>query len=309
MTMQRLAFPLLVPLAALSALAGCSSQESAMQMDAAEEAAEAATDAGGEAPGSGEIKVSLPQIAYTYRYGYRVPAESLAGVQQKHADYCAKQGPAVCRIINLEQSGLEGDYATGMLEMDIVASKARSMAAEFSTLAKGQGGEQVSTGVTGEDLSKQIVDTEARLRSRRLLAERLTEVLRTRQGSVEELVQAERAVAEVNEEIDQAQSWLAEMKGRVAFSHVTISYESDSRSSGSFTGPIRDSINSFGSIMGMTLGAIITFIAFALPWAILIGLLIFLWRRFGKTGLPLPGRWSRRKARDEAVAADPDETG
>lgn len=245
-----------------------------------EETADAATGSGPNEIATGEIKVSLPQIAYRYAYGYRVPADQIAPLQTAHADACTKQGPRLCRVINLEQNGLEGDYATGILEIDVAADKARSFANELAILAQGKGGEQVSTSVTGEDLSKNIVDTEARLRTRKLLAERLTEILRTRKGSVAELVEAERAVAAVNEEIDQAQSWLAEMRGRVAFSRVTINYQSGAPSAGGFFQPIRDGFNSFGAIIGGTIGAMITILAFALPWIVLIAVIIFIWRKF-----------------------------
>ncbi|WP_164116583.1 DUF4349 domain-containing protein [Sphingorhabdus sp. Alg239-R122] len=291
--------PLLVFTALTLALTSCS--DSAIRYDRVDEAEQVATmditeeepsqsppaafaedsRAKNEVAGTNEIKVSLPRIAYTYEYAYRLGSDEISGVQSRHADLCEKKGPRVCRIINMTKSGGEGDYGTGMLEMQVAAAQARSFGAELSKIVNDEGGDTVNSNVTGEDLSKQIVDTEARLRARTLLRDRLMEVLRSRKGTVAELVQAERGVAQVNEEIDQARSWLAEMKGRVAFSKVTVNYMTGSPSGGGFIEPIRDGIGSFGAILGTTIGAMITFVAFTLPWLLLIALAVWLWRRFG----------------------------
>ena len=82
------------------------------------------------------------------------------------------------------------------------------------------------------------------------------DVLETRRGKVEELVEAERQVAAVNEEIDQARSWLKEQQGRVAYSRMTLTYES-ATPGGSFLKPIEGAIGSLGSIFGMLLAFLI----------------------------------------------------
>lgn len=249
----------------------------------AEEAADASADSVESAAdtGSAPIPVSVPQIAYTYTYGFRIAADAIAPLQQNHADLCEDKGPDVCRIISMEQSGSEGDYGYGRLVLAVASKDARAFGAQLNGSAESMDGEQVSLSISGEDLSKSIVDTEARLRSRTLLRDRLMDILRSRNGSVAELVEAERGVAQVNEEIDQASSWLAEMKGRVAFSEVTINYNSGSRSSGSFTGPIAEAFSSIGAILGTTIAAIIIGLTILVPLLLLFFALRWLWRRSG----------------------------
>ncbi|GAB5488862.1 MAG: hypothetical protein Pars2KO_24320 [Parasphingorhabdus sp.] len=280
----------LVLAAVLCALAACSdgSSESMANYDMAEEAEtmalempEKAADASAESasPG-GEIPVSTPQIAYSYQYGYRLPAVEIPKAQQAHVTLCEKRGPKICRVLNMENSGSEGDYATGMLHMEVAAKQARPFGAELAKAADDYGGNQIAASISGEDLSKQIVDTEARLRSRELLSQRLTELLRTKRGSVKELVEAERAVTQVNEEIDQARSWLKEMRGRVAFSKIVVNYQSNAPGSGGFMQPIQQAFGGVASIMGNSIGAVITFLAVTLPWILIIGLAFYLRRRF-----------------------------
>lgn len=250
-----------------------------------------------------QMPQGMPQIAYTYDYGFRVDTDKLAPLQQQHADLCVAKGANVCRIISMNQSGSSGDYGYGRLHIEVVADKARDFGKELATAAESAGGEQISTSITGEDLSKQIVDTEARLRARTLLRDRLMEVLRSRNGTVAELVEAERGVAQVNEEIDQARSWLSEMRGRVAFSDVTIDYQSGSRSSGGFWEPISWAFSSAGSAIGRAIGAIIMIFATLLPWVLFIGGGIWAWRR---AGLPF---WKRRKSDKFAETAPADDAG
>lgn len=223
----------------------------------------------------------IPQIAYVYDYGFRIDADAIAPLQQRHADLCEKRGPTICRIISMEQSGSKGDYGYGGLELAVAAGQARAFGMELTGTAEAMDGEQVALSIGGEDLSKKIVDTEARLRARTLLRDRLMDILRSRNGTVAELVEAERGVAQVNEEIDQARSWLTEMKGRVAFSRVTINYNSGSPSSGSFIGPIQSAFSSIGAILGTIFAAIIIGLTVLVPLGLLFFALRWVWRRSG----------------------------
>ena len=284
---------------ACAALTGCKGQEAAAPAaesmnvaiapaEAAREAAVAASDAAKQAAGEAgqaaggdaqAIPVSGPKIAYVYDYGYRIAAEDIPALQRRHADLCEKQGPMQCRILEMRQSGEEGAYASGSLALAVAAPRARAFGTELAKAADAAGGKEVSSAISGEDLAKQIVDTEARLRARTLLRDRLMEVLATRKGSVAELVEAERGVAQVNEEIDEAQSWLAEMKGRVEFSRVNISYNSGSPSGGSFLAPIRDVMGNLGSILGTLIAVLIVLVAIGIPLGLFGWGLRWLWRR------------------------------
>ena len=147
----------------------------------------------------------------------------------------------------------------------VIADQARSFGKMLGQQADAAGGEQVLGNIAGEDMSKGIVDTEARLRSRIALRERMMEVLQTRRGTVAELVEAERSVAQINEEIDQARSWLEEMRGRVAFSRMNIDYGSAAPVGGSFLDPVTGAIGSIGSISGYVLAMMIMLLAAGIP--------------------------------------------
>ncbi len=140
------------------------------------------------------------------------------------------------------------------------------------------GGVQISAEIATEEVSKAIVDTEAQLRARTELRDRLMGVLRTRRGSLQELVAAERSVAEVNQEIDQARNWLREMQGRVAYSRVDVRYESGALVANDFLSPVRAAVGSLGSILGFLVAALIVLGAILGP----IAGLVWLGRRIGR---------------------------
>ena len=256
--------------------------EQAMSLDIVEAAdgslAQSSVDADG-AGGAGAIAVAMPQIAYSYSYGFRLPAAAIKPLQERQADLCEAKGPTVCRIVSMEQAADEGDYSHATLTLAVAAPIARSFGKELVTSSDRAEGELVSSAITGEDLSKQIVDTEARLRARRLLRDRLMDILATRKGTVAQLVEAERSVAKVNEEIDQASSWLAEMRGRVNFSRIEVRYTSGSPASGGFADPIRAALGSVGGLLGGLIGFLILALTVIVPLGLLAGVGVWLWRR------------------------------
>jgi hypothetical protein len=241
------------------------SQEAAGAPAAADAAAEPAADSELAALGSRpDLAVTLPKVAYAYDLGFRLAGENIVPLQQEHADMCEALGPYNCQIVQLTSSGEVGEDIRGELVLAVAADRARGFARILSGAANEAGAESFRANIQGEELSKSIVDTEARLRSRIALRDRLLEVLETRRGKVEELVEAERSVAAVNEEIDAAQSWLAEQKGRVAFSRMTISYET-ANPGGSVFGPIEGAVAALGSIFGTLVALLIVLAAILGP--------------------------------------------
>ncbi len=239
---------------------------------AAQRAATAAGQAADAAKGQPAAQ-SAAKIAYAYDFGFQVAAAKMPALQRSHAALCEKLGNQQCHVLQMNQSGSDSDFATGQLVLEVAAAQAKAFGNDLDKLAQELGGKQITSAVSGEDLSKQIVDTEARLRARLLLRDRLMSLLANHNGSVAELIEAERGVADVNQEIDEAQSELKNMIGRIDFSRVTIDYESDSRAGPGFLYPLRTILGSLASILGWVIAVLIAvsvslvpIIAFVLGW-------------------------------------------
>lgn len=307
---------LLVPLALFLATAGCSEREQAVErvqaIDISSEAPQnefgfaeaqeqgilpvqatgadaqsAANSASARARNATDMPTSVPadapiarQIAYAYSWGFRVTAETLPVLQQRHRALCAQMGED-CRMLSLNQSGDES-YAYGSVSLQVKASRATEFGESLTASTEGIEAEQVSFAIEGEDLTDQITDTEAHLAGRRLLRDRLMDVLRNRQGSVADLVAAERGVAEVNEEIDAATARLATMRNSVAFSAVEIEYDPLlGQYRPGFARPIGEALSNAGTTLGVVIGAIIYILVAFAP--IILALLALRWvlHRFG----------------------------
>lgn len=241
-------------------------QSSAMSAGQTAEAAAADASVGKDAGAADAIPASMPQLAYDFGLSFRLPSDEIGKLMRRHASVCEQQGPQSCRIVGMDLSGdAEREDVHGTLSLAVASSHARAVSALMDEEASDAGAKQVSATIGSQEVSKQVVDTEAHIRSREELRDRLTEVLRTRKGSVKELVEAERQVAAVNEEIDQARSWLAETKGRVAFSRMDIDYAPAAAPASDFIAPISSALGSIGSLLGTIIGALIVMLAIALP--------------------------------------------
>jgi hypothetical protein len=285
-------------------LAGCgktsTAPEVAQSLDVKDYAAAAdATETTSDR--SAPVPTAEPRIAYKYRHGYRLEAGKVGSVQQAHLALCDKLGTSHCRVVSMDRASSEGDFIRASLNLQVDAKQARAFGAALDKVVGDAGGDVSDQGIEAEDLSKQMVDTEARIKAKQALADRLLVLLRNRSGKVGELVEAERAFADAQEELDAARSWMAEMQQRVSFSAIEISYNSSAPSGSGLWQPIRASFASAGRTIGSSVGSLVSFVAIVLPWLIAGAGLVWLLRRLGwrtRWKFPWPTRW--RKAEPDA---------
>lgn len=228
------------------------------------------------------IAVTIPQIAYAYKYDFRLPESAIARTQAAHVALCDRLGPARCQLIASQSGGGEDRTAAAGLKLRVASALARQFGAALQGAVAKEGGRAMSSSIAAEDVSKAITDTDARLRQRTLLVARLTEILRTRQGKVAELVEAERSVAAAQEEIDQARGELADLRGRVAMSTVDIGYQAIAATIDAPRTGLGDAVAQSWSVFVLGLVAMLSAAIFLLPWALVAGgiaLAVRAWRR------------------------------
>src|SRR5207244_2155362 len=74
-----------------------------------------------------------------------------------------------------------------------------------------------------EDVTKAYFDTDARLKNARVMEQRLIDMLKTKTGKVSDLLQVEKELGRVREEIEKMQGELKYWDSQVQFARVTIS--------------------------------------------------------------------------------------
>ncbi len=264
---------------------------------ASEVAASAPENAGAPSPPPpikpGGPAPSGPQLAYSYDYTLTVPGRRLRSLEQAHEQACAAAGPAVCQMIGSDLSK-SGDAVT---QAHLALRAAPSWVAHFRQTVESQtnavGGSVTSSKVSSEDLSRSIVDTQAAVRAKTTLRDRLQTILAERPGKLSDVIDAERELAKVQGELDASQSELAVMRGRVDMSDLTIEYDSvEAAPPSNLGGPLRQALAGFFANMVGAFAVIVTLVSFALPFVLVLG-------PFGWLALRA---WSRRKRKAPTVA-------
>ncbi len=219
-------------------------------------------------------------LAYSYGYGLQASPKGVRTLIAKHEAACTKAGPALCQVTGSSVSERGQDQLSAELTLRAAPPWLSQFREGLSADAKDAGGRVVRSEVSTEDLSRQIVDTEAMLRAKITLRDRLQALLASRPGKLADLVELERELSKVQGELDAAQSELAMMRQRVATSDVTISYESGGvLAPQDVWSPIGKAFSDFLRILAATIALLINVIAWTLPWLLLGGLLIWALRK------------------------------
>lgn len=241
---------------------------------------------GGAGAGSIRTDVVAPSIAYTYGFSFRMPVDRIAALQADDVRLCDALGDR-CHIVSMSQ--VTGDaVGSGDVVFAVAAESARRFGDALASAVGHANGTVAGRTIEGEDLSKQIVDVEARLRGRQALADRLLDIVKTHSGTIAELTQAENSLASVQEEIDTARSELAAARERVAMSTVRVRFQGDARIQ-AFSSPVGASLSKAARVAGVSLALLISLLAALLPWAVpaAAGLAAYRWWTIRRRPKPL----------------------
>ncbi len=219
-------------------------------------------------------------IAYSHDLGLSLPREGVERLMTAHVAACQEAGPRACIVINSNINKQSDDYTSAYLSLRAKPDWIDGFLAGVDQDADAAGGEVVSRNTRAEDLTRVILDTDARLNAQRTLKRRLEDLLATRDGELGELLQTERELARVTGEIESITSNLRALRLRVDMSELTVRYETKrSLVSGGRRNPLFAALGDFFYNMSSALAAVVTAFAIGLPWMILIGLLLFIWLR------------------------------
>jgi Domain of unknown function (DUF4349) len=186
-------------------------------------------------------------------------------------------------LVGSNRSGDPESSMSGYLSLRGEPQWLRGFRGGLEAQADAAGGRITAETTNTEDLTRQIVDTEARQRAQTALRDRLQRLLDNRPGRLADLLEVERELARVQGELDALQSGLAVMRTRVAMSELTLNYQSAPRPLGSDTfEPLRNAFAGFLGIVVRGFALILNLIAGLLPFAIVfipIGWGLLRWRR------------------------------
>jgi hypothetical protein len=150
----------------------------------------------------------------------------------------------------------------------------------------GAGGHVVSRTTHAEDLAQPVADTDRQIALLTTHRDRLSEIMKSRELKIDQLIAVSKDLATVQTDLDAAASQRANLRRRLDTELLDIELSVEGASYGGANTPVRDAIRSFSFDFANGIGMVISFVAVALPWLVIvlpgIILLRLFWRWVGR---------------------------
>ena len=148
---------------------------------------------------------------------------------------------------------------------------------------------------SGEDVTSQYVDLQARLTNARNTEQRLTELLRRQTGKLDEVVTVEEKISDVREQIERMEAEQKNLSRRVNFGTLNVSFSEERKSQLQVVPPSVGTQFHNAAVKGYSsvVDGIVSFLVFLMSW----GPSLLLWTAI----LFFPVRFAWRKARRETA--------
>jgi hypothetical protein len=223
--------------------------------------------------------VTAPELAYAYQYGVEAPPAAVPMLVRLHESVCAAAGAINCQVVGATTTEVGHDDASGRLEIRGEPNWLRGFRSRIEDDVRAAHGKLKGSQIETEDLSRSIVDTEAQLRAKKTLRDRMQGLLATHNGKLNDLVELEQQVTEVQGQIDAAESELAVMKTRVATAKLTIEYRSTlAMAPDSAFGKLSAAGHGFLRHSMDALSMVVTLLSYLLPFGLIGGVVVWVLR-------------------------------
>lgn len=217
-------------------------------------------------------------IAYSHNLGLTLPKGGVEPMMTSHTAACRAAGTSTCIVINSNVYSQEEDYASGNLSIRATPDWIETFLGAIEGETEAAGGEITQRSTRAEDLTREIIDTGARLDAQKTLQGRLLNLLERRDGELGDLLQIERELARVTGDIESIEAQLKTLRLRVSMSALDINYQTKVPPfSGTRENPLGQAFSDFFYNLSGAIAAVITAFAVGLPWIVLIGVFLWIW--------------------------------
>lgn len=247
----------------------------------AADAASASAEEGG-APKIGPE--AAPNLAFEYRYAFKLPDKKIGAVQQEHAEACAVLGNARCQIVDMKFEQQEDDVQA-MLAFKLDPSIAFKFGRDAIASVEKAEGVLADGNISGSNVGGEIEDSQGRSAMLQGQLERLEKRLAAKGLSPKERTSLADRAEDLRRQLDGEQDGRSKGEAKLAMTPVQFTYASD----GGLPGFGKD--NPFANAFDVTANSFATMISFVLlflgaaaPWLVLAALILWFFRsRIGRT--------------------------
>lgn len=296
------------PLLALLLATGCGggeerrSSEELRTFDVEEAAPSAPASADMAASSPPQIApTAAPGVAFNYRYAFRLPSARVASVQEEHAQACEKLGPDRCRITGMRYRLIGAEDVEAMLAFKLDPAIARRFGkAGVAAVARAEG-MLVDSEISGEDVGSEIQAANRNEAELREELARIDEQLARRGLGASERAELQAQAERIRESLRANRANRTERQESLAKTPVVFQYGSGDLAPGFDTrSPLLAALDRAGENFIEGLSLMLILVITMLPWALLLMLLAWLFRRAQKV-------WTRAEATESAGSAHQDQ--
>lgn len=225
-------------------------------------------------------------LAYQHDVVVELSADLLEPRLRELETACRTHAGATCTIMN---ASLRSQYVPqASIRMRLARTGVDSMIERAA-----QGGSLISRSSKAEDLAQPIADTDRKLALLQMHRDRLAELLKSKDLSVEQLITLSKELATVQTEIDGLTANRGNLQQRIDTDLLTINLELPHADYAAERTPVTDAFVSFGSNFREALGHVITFLAMLIPWLVIIVPALIALRWLWRWTTRLIARWAR----------------
>ena len=234
-----------------------------------------------------EQQTNAPKLAYSHSMSLEMAAANIEPRYDRARTSCLNDATMGCVLVHASiergdpQSGTSPSATmTVRLPHDKIAAFEQQLLSPLPGEAKGQPILRQST-TDAEDLTYAIADGERRLQQAEDYRDRLTELAKSSQAKVQDLIQIEEKLSEVQSQIEQLTADQRQLNQRVDTEVLSIELDAVA-SIAQVQSPLAEAWRNAGRVLGESAANAFTFTVSALPWLPLIALLVWialrLWR-------------------------------
>jgi hypothetical protein len=213
-------------------------------------------------------------LAYEHSIDIEMDSELLPTRLREIESACVAGKPVECTVLDVGLHSRNNVYG-GTIKMRIAPQGVDSIIEAAS-----QGAKLISRSTRAEDLAQPIADTQQQLSLMTTHRDRLAEIMKSKDLKIEQLITVSKELATVQTQIDALSTQQAQLRRRVDTDLLTINLSPPDGAYQSQQTPIRDALRVFGSNFREAVSMVITFIAFVLPWLVILLPGLFLLRVF-----------------------------
>lgn len=136
---------------------------------------------------------------------------------------------------------------------------------------------------TAEDKTGEVIDVEARIRNQTEFRDNLRRLLATPGAKLKDLIEVQRELVQVQSELDSLASRRKVLAAQTDKVHVILSFSArPSVLEQGMWSPVSSAVVGAGHLFARSLGGVIEFVVFTLPWLALLVPLVVVFRRWRK---------------------------